>query len=100
VPSNCNVVHCFFLRIPLMDTTYFGLTDHQVYRLLWLRILLLIAMRFSFLQNLLSQIYTVQQDAEIQQYDCMYIRNAVYTCIYIYAMYEMWPLSLMHIANV
>jgi hypothetical protein len=40
----------FFLRIPLLDTTYFGLTGHlQVYRLLWLRILLLPVMGFSFL---------------------------------------------------
>jgi hypothetical protein len=31
----------FFLRIPLLDTTCFGVTGHlQVYRLVWLRILL------------------------------------------------------------
>jgi hypothetical protein len=36
-PSKCDVVHCSFI-----DTTYFGLTGHlHVYRLLWLRILLL-----------------------------------------------------------
>jgi hypothetical protein len=39
----------FFLRIPILDTTCFGLTGRlQVYRLLWLRILLLTVM-FSFL---------------------------------------------------
>jgi hypothetical protein len=36
----------FFLRIPLLDTTCFGLTDH-LYRLLWLRILLLTVTRCS-----------------------------------------------------
>jgi hypothetical protein len=40
----------FFLRTPLLDTTCFGLTGHlQVYRLLWLTILLLPVIRVSFL---------------------------------------------------
>jgi hypothetical protein len=39
----------FFLRIPLLDTKCVGLTGHlQVYRLLWLRILLLTVMRVFF----------------------------------------------------
>jgi hypothetical protein len=39
-----------FLHIPLLDITPFGLTGHlQVYSLLWLRILPLTVMRFSFL---------------------------------------------------
>jgi hypothetical protein len=43
MPSMCNVApYSFFL----LDTTCFGLIDHlQVYRLLWLRILLLTVMQ-------------------------------------------------------
>jgi hypothetical protein len=42
-----------FLRIPLLDTTCFGLTGHlQVYRLSSLRILLLTVMGFSLLLQL------------------------------------------------
>jgi hypothetical protein len=47
-PLKCNVVRCSFIRHYF--TTCFGLTGHlQVYRLLWLRVLLLTVMRFSFL---------------------------------------------------
>jgi hypothetical protein len=40
----------FILHTPLLVNTCFGLTGHlQTYRLLWIRILLLTVMRFSFL---------------------------------------------------
>jgi hypothetical protein len=42
----------FFLRIPLLNTTYFGLISHlQVYRVLWLRIELL-----SFIKLMVTHI--------------------------------------------
>jgi hypothetical protein len=68
VPSVCNVVQ-FILRIPVLETTCFGLTGHlQRYRLLWLRILLLTALSCGFLspvvvaESLTVTTYTPEDD--------------------------------------
>jgi hypothetical protein len=56
VLSKCNVVRYFFLHIPSLDTTCFGLTGHlQVYMLL--RILLFTVKWFCFLPIVVASGY-------------------------------------------
>jgi hypothetical protein len=91
----------FFLHIPSLDTTCFGLTGQlQVYRLLWLRILLLTEMRFSFLVLLLPLVIlvmwvTINFICPFVARDCFAIMwNALcwsllrYICIFNYCIYD------------